>query len=219
MAAISSAVARPAVSKITETRYRISDHLPCSGRPTWAARSPLPRTPLPRSDNTSRTSFKIFWYAGCTPSDTADGYGAAPSANELWNQIDREAPDSSSAHGSARTARWCVVRCVVLGRGHGVWSGAGVSWLRRRRRRGELPDAVLPFLGANQAARFRALVGQAFADAGRPVTVRDDRAVDARGRRFAWSITRCRVTRTSAVSRRGRRSSARTSRSWCEHST
>src|SRR6266508_6370938 len=145
MAAISSGVARPAVSKITETRYRISDHLPWFGAPhVGGPLTPATNTPAPIRHRLPNV-LQIFWYAGCTPSDTADGYGAAPSANELWDQIDREAPDSSSAHGSARAARWCVVRCVVLGRGHGVWSGAGVSWLRRRR--GELPDAVLPFLG------------------------------------------------------------------------
>src|SRR6266516_912908 len=58
MAAISSGVARPAVSSITETRYCISDHLPVvrgapRGRPLT-----LLRTPLPRSDTASRMSFK-----------------------------------------------------------------------------------------------------------------------------------------------------------------
>src|ERR1700727_10243 len=37
MAAISSGVARPAVSSITETRYCILDHLLWSGRSSWAA--------------------------------------------------------------------------------------------------------------------------------------------------------------------------------------
>src|SRR5713226_7737160 len=54
MAAISSGVARPAVSSITETRYRISDHLLWSGAPLVGGRSPLLRTRLPRSDTAGR---------------------------------------------------------------------------------------------------------------------------------------------------------------------
>src|ERR1700731_1675574 len=60
MAAISSGVARPAVSSITETRYCISGHLLWSGAPLAGGRSPLLRTPLPRSDTASRISFKDF---------------------------------------------------------------------------------------------------------------------------------------------------------------
>src|SRR5829696_5426774 len=60
MAAISSGVARPAVSSITETRYCISDHLLWFGAPLVGGRSPLLRTPLPRSDTASRISFKTF---------------------------------------------------------------------------------------------------------------------------------------------------------------
>jgi hypothetical protein len=37
--------------------------------------SPLPRTPLPRSDTASRNSFEDFW------------------ADKLWHQIDREDRD------------------------------------------------------------------------------------------------------------------------------
>ena len=64
MAAISSGVARPAVSSITETRYCITDHLLWFGAPLAGGRSPLLRTPSPRSDTASRMSFKIFWCAG-----------------------------------------------------------------------------------------------------------------------------------------------------------
>src|SRR5215813_11186286 len=84
MAACSSGVARPAVSSITETRYCISDHLLWYGVPLVGGLSPLLRTHLPRSDTASRTSFKIFWYAGCERSDsskpwlgTCAGRGAA----------------------------------------------------------------------------------------------------------------------------------------------
>src|ERR1022692_5328316 len=54
---------------------------------------------------------RTFWYAGYKRSDTATVPGrlrstslCAPSADELWDQIDREAPDSQSAH-----AAWRVV--------------------------------------------------------------------------------------------------------------
>jgi hypothetical protein len=60
IAAISDGVARPAVSSITETRYCISDHLLWFGAPLAGGRSPLLRTPLPRSDTASRMSFKDF---------------------------------------------------------------------------------------------------------------------------------------------------------------
>src|SRR5215213_9701521 len=53
MAAISSGVARPAVSSITETRYCISDHLLWFGAPLVGGRSTLLRRPLPRSDTAS----------------------------------------------------------------------------------------------------------------------------------------------------------------------
>jgi hypothetical protein len=59
MAAISSGVARPAVSSITETRYCISDHLLWFGAPLVGL-SPLLRTPLPRSDTASRISSEDF---------------------------------------------------------------------------------------------------------------------------------------------------------------
>src|SRR3982074_3819821 len=60
MAACSSGVARPAVSSITETRYSIPDHPLRPGAPPAGGRSPLPRTPLPRSDTASPISFKDF---------------------------------------------------------------------------------------------------------------------------------------------------------------
>src|SRR5262245_66682238 len=56
MAAISSEVARSLLSWITETRYCISDQLLWSGPPLVGGRSPLPRTPLPRSDTAARIS-------------------------------------------------------------------------------------------------------------------------------------------------------------------
>src|ERR1039457_4373885 len=58
MAAISSGVARPAVSSITATRYCISDHLLRSGAPLVGGRSHLLRTPPPRSDTASRIFFR-----------------------------------------------------------------------------------------------------------------------------------------------------------------
>src|SRR6266568_905625 len=58
MAAISSGVARPGLSLITETRYCILDHLLWLGTPLVGGRSSLLRTPLPRSDAASRISFK-----------------------------------------------------------------------------------------------------------------------------------------------------------------
>ena len=48
------------LSSITETRYCISDHLLWFGAPLVGGRSPLLRTPLPRSDTASRISFKDF---------------------------------------------------------------------------------------------------------------------------------------------------------------
>src|SRR5690349_15477687 len=54
MAADSSAVAMPAVSSITETRYCISGSSPVTGAPLAGGRSLLLRTPLPRSDTASR---------------------------------------------------------------------------------------------------------------------------------------------------------------------
>src|SRR3984893_9540160 len=60
MAAISSGVAASAVSSITETRFCISDHLRCFGAPLAGGRSPLLRTPLPRSDTASRIYFEDF---------------------------------------------------------------------------------------------------------------------------------------------------------------
>src|SRR6516164_564423 len=77
MAASSSGVARPALSSITETRYRISGHLLCFGAPLVGSLSPLLRTPPPRSDTASRTSFKTFWYAGCERSDSKPSLGQA----------------------------------------------------------------------------------------------------------------------------------------------
>src|SRR5512144_1797433 len=50
MAAISSGVARPAVSSITETRYCISDHLLWFGAPV-GGRSPLLQTPRALTDD------------------------------------------------------------------------------------------------------------------------------------------------------------------------
>src|SRR5271154_1706431 len=60
MAAISSGVARPAASSITETRYCILDHLLWFGAPLVGGLSPLLRTPLPRSDTASRISCEDF---------------------------------------------------------------------------------------------------------------------------------------------------------------
>src|SRR5262249_55316712 len=60
MAAISVGVAEPVLSSITETRYCISDHLLRFGAPLVGGRSPLLRTPLPRSDTASQISFKDF---------------------------------------------------------------------------------------------------------------------------------------------------------------
>jgi hypothetical protein len=52
-------VARPAESWITESRYCISDHLLWFGAPRAGGRSPLLRTPLPRSDTAPWSSFKM----------------------------------------------------------------------------------------------------------------------------------------------------------------
>src|SRR5580698_1782258 len=60
MAAISSGVARSAASAITETRYCITDHLLWSGAPLVGRRSPLLRTPPPRSDTAPRIIFQDF---------------------------------------------------------------------------------------------------------------------------------------------------------------
>jgi hypothetical protein len=60
MSAISSSVARSGVSVITETRYCIWDHLLWFGAPLAGGRSPLLRTPLPRSDTALRISFEDF---------------------------------------------------------------------------------------------------------------------------------------------------------------
>jgi hypothetical protein len=61
IAARSSGVAKSAALVITETRYCIVDHLLWSGgAPRGRPRSPLLRTPLPRSDTTSRISFGTF---------------------------------------------------------------------------------------------------------------------------------------------------------------
>src|ERR1700683_5674077 len=70
MAAISSGVARPAVSSITETRYCISDHLLWFGALLMGGPSHLLRTPPPRSDTASRISSRTFGYAGCERSDS-----------------------------------------------------------------------------------------------------------------------------------------------------
>src|SRR5438034_8264532 len=40
------------------------------GAPLVGDRSPLLRTPLPRSDTAPRIYFKTFWYAGCERSDS-----------------------------------------------------------------------------------------------------------------------------------------------------
>src|SRR6266852_7965753 len=75
------------------------------GRPSRAAAHPchehLHPDPTPPPGFLSRT----VWYAGCKRSDSPTVSGrlrstssCAPSADELWDQIDREAPDSSSAH-------------------------------------------------------------------------------------------------------------------------
>src|SRR5215212_5317343 len=58
MAAISSGVARPAVSSITETRYCMLDHLLSFGAPLVGGRSPLLRRLLSRSDTACGMSFK-----------------------------------------------------------------------------------------------------------------------------------------------------------------
>src|SRR5216683_8237949 len=98
MAACSSGVARPGVSSITETRYCISDHLLWFGAPLVGGLSSLLRTPSPRSDTAPGFLSRTFWYAGCKRSDSATVSGrlrstssCAPSADELWDQIDREA--------------------------------------------------------------------------------------------------------------------------------
>src|SRR5215475_1693125 len=59
------------LSSITETRYCISDHLLWFAVPLVGGRSPLLRTPLPRSDTGSRISFETFWYGGCERSDSS----------------------------------------------------------------------------------------------------------------------------------------------------
>src|ERR1700689_1224949 len=53
-------MARSAASPITEIRYCLFGHLPCSGAPLAGGRSPLLRTALTRSDTASRNSFKDF---------------------------------------------------------------------------------------------------------------------------------------------------------------
>src|ERR1022692_1813880 len=76
MAAISSGVARPAVSSITETRYCISDHLLWFGALLVGGRSHLLRTPPPRSDTASRISFKDFLVRRLSAIRQRDGFGA-----------------------------------------------------------------------------------------------------------------------------------------------
>src|SRR5260221_12522516 len=99
------------------------------GRPSWAASHPcyehLCHDPTPPPGCLSRT----FWYAGCKRSDSATVSGrlrstssCAPSADEFWYQIDREAPDSSSSHaawwawGSAAPASTCEVSVASVNR-------------------------------------------------------------------------------------------------------
>ena len=59
------------MSSITETRYCISDHLLWSGAPLAGGRSPLLRTPLPRSDTAPGFLSSTFWPAGHQRSDSA----------------------------------------------------------------------------------------------------------------------------------------------------
>src|SRR6266704_1707720 len=77
------------------------------GRPSWAASHPCHEHLRPDPPTPPGFLSRAFWYAGCKRSDSATVSGrlrstssCAPSADELWDQIDREAPDSSSAHGS-----------------------------------------------------------------------------------------------------------------------
>ena len=93
-------------------------------------RPPLLRTPSPRSDTAPGFFSRSFWYAGCEPSDSATVSGRlrstssrAPSADELWDQIDREAALFAHAADSARSgpvedplARHCGRRRVACER-------------------------------------------------------------------------------------------------------
>src|SRR5262249_13302435 len=81
------------------------------GRPSWAA-SPLPRTPLPRSDTAPGISFENFLVRRLYAIRQRDGFGPtalhlllwASSADDLWAQIDGDAPDPSSAHAAMRAS-------------------------------------------------------------------------------------------------------------------
>src|SRR5215204_1597553 len=99
MWASSVGVAGPVPSSITETRYCISDHLLWSAVPLVGGRSPLLRTPLPRSDTASRRSFKTFWHRG----------------NAL--------PGAQNAVGPVRG--WDGAQAVPPGTGPRTWSLAG----------------------------------------------------------------------------------------------
>jgi hypothetical protein len=71
------------------------------GAPLAGSLSPLPRTPLSRSDTPSRISFEDFLVRRLEAIRQRHGSGAtalhflmcAPGADELWDQIDREALD------------------------------------------------------------------------------------------------------------------------------
>src|SRR6266699_1728806 len=111
------------------------------GRPSWAASHPcyeqLCLDPTPPPGFLSRT----FWYAGCKRSGSATVSGrlrstssCAPSSDELWDQIDREAPDSSSFYAAVSAVApsdddrgvlplvWCTV---------GGWRSGMVMGTRR----------------------------------------------------------------------------------------
>src|SRR5215813_11261907 len=144
MAAISSAVAEPAVSSITETRYCISDHLLWPGALHAGARSALLRTPLPRSDTASRTSFKDFWQAGRERSDHETVLGRLRRIPRLGHHVDRDARMSLA---NALRARWptparcgppfpeghlrVVAKCFC----HRARSAQALIWTASRRKR------------------------------------------------------------------------------------
>src|SRR5450755_3295240 len=100
MATISSGVARPAVSSITETRYCISDHLPWFGAPLVGGRSYLLRTTPPRSDTASRISFEDFLVRRLSAIRQRDGFGAArPRSQTVLTSPEHPSADLESVLG------------------------------------------------------------------------------------------------------------------------